>query len=429
MPHCGDSSRGRDLSPRSARRPPSVDSCSMTNAAAVADTIESELAPIHAAVSHAGWEINVRASDENEARRIELEQALSDFLADGDRFALIEAARSRGDRVDPAAPRPPPARLPRESGPGRAPLAHHRARGVGRHASSRASRRRSTAAGSTTTRSVEILRESDDEGERREAWEASKTVGAAVADDVRELARLRNAAAHAVGYRDWFALSLALSEMDEDEADRHARRGRSRQRPSRSRAGRLELDERLAARFGVAADGARALALRRPVLPGGPGRGRSRPRPVPRERRHRRALASGRSTGSGSRRGRSSSGATCSRATASASTRSASTSTVRATCACSRTSSPASSGWTRCSTSSATRRSTAASTPPLPWLLRDSHPLVTEGIAILMGRLASDAEWLERVLGADAEARSPRSPALSAPRARPRCSSSRGGCS
>ena len=29
-----------------------------------------------------------------------------------------------------------------------------------------------------------ILRESDDPGERRETWEASKTVGAAVADDV-----------------------------------------------------------------------------------------------------------------------------------------------------------------------------------------------------------------------------------------------------
>jgi hypothetical protein len=29
----------------------------------------------------------------------------------------------------------------------------------------------------------------------------------------------------------------------------------------------------------------------------------------------------------------------------------------------------------------------------------DTHLVVTEGIAILMGRLASDAEWLERVAG------------------------------
>ena len=54
-----------------------------------------------------------------------------------------------------------------------------------------------------------------------------------------------------------------------------------------------------------------------------------------------------------------------------------------------------------------------ASTPRSPWLLRDTHLVVTEGIAILMGRLASDAEWLERVLGVDPTT-SPRSTAGSA---------------
>ena len=37
----------------------------------------------------------------------------------------------------------------------------------------------------------------------------------------------------------------------------------------------------------------------------------------------------------------------------------------------------------------------------LPWLLRDCHLTVTEGIAILMGRLAQDAEWLREVVGLD----------------------------
>ena len=62
---------------------------------------------------------------------------------------------------------------------------------------------------------MRILRASDDPLERREAWEASKTIGAVVADDVRELARLRNEAARSLGYRDWFALSLETSELDE----------------------------------------------------------------------------------------------------------------------------------------------------------------------------------------------------------------------
>jgi peptidyl-dipeptidase A len=60
-----------------------------------------------------------------------------------------------------------------------------------------------------------ILRTSDDVAERRAAWEASKTVGAAVADRVRHLAHLRNQAARQVGYRDHFALALATTELDE----------------------------------------------------------------------------------------------------------------------------------------------------------------------------------------------------------------------
>ena len=78
---------------------------------------------------------------------------------------------------------------------------------------------------------------------------------------MRELARLRNAAARAVGYRDWFALSLATSEMDEaklfatlDEVDAATAEPFARWK--------LELDEALAARFGCSVDRARSLALR-----------------------------------------------------------------------------------------------------------------------------------------------------------------------
>jgi peptidyl-dipeptidase A len=39
--------------------------------------------------------------------------------------------------------------------------------------------------------------------------------------------------------------------------------------------------------------------------------------------------------------------------------------------------------------------------PSLPWLLRDCHLTVTEGIAIMMGRLAQDTEWLRDVAGID----------------------------
>jgi peptidyl-dipeptidase A len=59
----------------------------------------------------------------------------------------------------------------------------------------------------------EILRVSDDPTMRREAWEASKSVGQKVAGIVRELARLRNRLAHAEGFADHYARSLDLQEI------------------------------------------------------------------------------------------------------------------------------------------------------------------------------------------------------------------------
>src|SRR5262249_61048989 len=61
---------------------------------------------------------------------------------------------------------------------------------------------------------ADILRTGDDAPRRRDAWEASKQVGAEVADRVRALARLRNEAARRLGYRDHFALALATGELD-----------------------------------------------------------------------------------------------------------------------------------------------------------------------------------------------------------------------
>jgi len=66
----------------------------------------------------------------------------------------------------------------------------------------------------------EILRSSDDEAFRREAWEAQKSVGHEAEGIVRELARLRNRLAHAEGYENHHARSLDLQEIDAAELDR-----------------------------------------------------------------------------------------------------------------------------------------------------------------------------------------------------------------
>jgi peptidyl-dipeptidase A len=60
-----------------------------------------------------------------------------------------------------------------------------------------------------------LLQETDD-GLRRQAWEATRGVGARVAPKVRTLATLRNEQARHLGFRDYFALALDDEEMDAD---------------------------------------------------------------------------------------------------------------------------------------------------------------------------------------------------------------------
>jgi peptidyl-dipeptidase A len=176
---------------------------------------EERLRPLTLARNAAWWDVNVDATDDNERRRAEAELAYSDALADKELFAELERARSGNG--DPRSARSLQL-LHAQMLPHQIPDA---LRGRIVELESSVDARFSRHRGVIGDRAVDdneikrILRDSDDLGERREAWEASKTVGAAVADDVRELARLRNEAARSLGHRDWFALSLSVDELDE----------------------------------------------------------------------------------------------------------------------------------------------------------------------------------------------------------------------
>ena len=63
----------------------------------------------------------------------------------------------------------------------------------------------------------DLLTTSTDSALVQEAWEASKKVGQQVAALVRELAQARNAPARQQGYRDFFQRQLVLNEIDEDQ--------------------------------------------------------------------------------------------------------------------------------------------------------------------------------------------------------------------
>lgn len=66
----------------------------------------------------------------------------------------------------------------------------------------------------------EILKTETDSAKRKQAWLASKQVGAVVADDLIQLVKLRNQAARKLGFDNFHTLSLTTAEQDVKELDR-----------------------------------------------------------------------------------------------------------------------------------------------------------------------------------------------------------------
>jgi peptidyl-dipeptidase A len=220
----------------------------VNDALSLVDAAEATLRPLEHDRNIALWNANVDAIEENEHRRAETELAYSDALADRELFAGIDAARSAdGDSLvnrrlgvlhDLMLPHQVPdslrARIVELEASVEVRFARHRGVIRGEEVGDNEIRR--------------VLRGSDDSDERHEAWEAAKTVGAAVADDVRELARLRNEVARSLGHRDWFVLSLATSELDEEKlAETLSAADRATALPFER--WKRTLDDRLAERF------------------------------------------------------------------------------------------------------------------------------------------------------------------------------------
>jgi peptidyl-dipeptidase A len=66
----------------------------------------------------------------------------------------------------------------------------------------------------------EILKGETDLAKRRQAWLASKQVGAAVAEDLIRLIKMRNEGARKLGFDNYHTLTLTASEQDVEELDR-----------------------------------------------------------------------------------------------------------------------------------------------------------------------------------------------------------------
>jgi len=215
----------------------------------VAD-LEAHLRPCEVELARAWWDASTESSPEADRRRADADLARRSVLADSAVFTEVRAACKATD-LDPLVKRQlevlndacAPQQIPDD-------LRRHLVE-LETTVDSTFNTFRGELDGQRVDDNaiLEILRSSDDGVLRQRAWEASKQVGAEVADRVRELAHLRNDAAHFLGYRDHFALALDTSEMNEqrlfatlDEVDRYTE--------APFRAWKVELDEGLATRFG-----------------------------------------------------------------------------------------------------------------------------------------------------------------------------------
>ncbi|HVF05361.1 MAG TPA: M2 family metallopeptidase [Frankiaceae bacterium] len=220
-------------------------------ARALVARLTAELAPLEADVMEAWWRSNVASSPETDAERIALEQRLSDFYADEGTYRELCALTGVSD---PALAREVETlRLSFAAEQTPAELRTELVRLNAECDSVYATFRGDAGGRRWSDNDIEqVLAGSDDEDERRAAWEASKQVGAAVEDRVKRLVEVRNDAAVRLGYPHFYAMSLALGELSEerlfallDELDRL-----TAEPFGRLKAG---LDEKLRARFGVEA--------------------------------------------------------------------------------------------------------------------------------------------------------------------------------
>jgi peptidyl-dipeptidase A len=181
------------------------------------DDADRELAPLEKAYFLAEWQVARDATDDGEQALVDASLAYDTALADRDRYrALVDAEKHNGHggaldrRVvvlrNGAAARQRPRDLSEAILRREAALASLYSLHRGELAGARVS----------NNEIEEVLRSGADAGERRAAWDASKSIGPAASSQVRELARLRNEAAQSLGYRDHFAMSLQLDELDED---------------------------------------------------------------------------------------------------------------------------------------------------------------------------------------------------------------------
>jgi peptidyl-dipeptidase A len=178
---------------------------------------EKLVAPLEKEANLAWWEAATTGREEAYAKQAALQTKLETVYTDPKAFAYLKALKEKNVVKDPKLGRQLELLYLKYLGRQLDPALLQRII----EASTAIEQKFATFRGKVGDREVtdnqieEVLRSSRDRQERKAYWLASKQVGAAVAADVVAVVKLRNEAARKLGFRDFFALQLALAEQDE----------------------------------------------------------------------------------------------------------------------------------------------------------------------------------------------------------------------
>ncbi|HEV3136449.1 MAG TPA: M2 family metallopeptidase [Pirellulales bacterium] len=179
---------------------------------------EAQVRPLEIALNLAWWKANTNGKDEDFAAKVEAQNRYDQALADRDRFASLKAIRE--DKVkDPILSREIEvlyrAYLEKQVDPELLKRITSKSNEIEKAFNVYRAKLNDHEIADSQVRS--ILKESKDSAERQAVWESSKGVAKVVANDLKELVFLRNEAARKLGFKDFHAMRLYLSEQDQDQ--------------------------------------------------------------------------------------------------------------------------------------------------------------------------------------------------------------------
>ncbi|HYM80719.1 MAG TPA: M2 family metallopeptidase [Candidatus Limnocylindria bacterium] len=222
------------------------------------ERLVAELEPLQRRHNEAVWMANVTGDSSHEQESARLDVQIRSLFARRDSYEFLRALEASGGADDPLLARQLQLLLNDYRAHQIPPEMIERMVTIEKSLESRFNNHRARLDGEPVTDNAirELLRESNDPERRRRAWEASKQIGAEVAKDLRALVRLRNQAARAIGFPNFYTMALTLDELDETELFALFDEVEQGTRPLFERY-KQTLDSRLAERFGVAVEALR----------------------------------------------------------------------------------------------------------------------------------------------------------------------------